>query len=119
MSNMSQRPIYGMLLRSNSAYLVSNGNGGWDPTHVPADTQHLGAHAPSYGSTSMKSPVQLISAQICPVTGQPHEEKSRPGAIGLMIGICFCPIGCIAVIFDQKRTCPNCNYVIEEAWGGC
>jgi hypothetical protein len=41
-------------------------------------------------------PGQVISAQICPVTGGPHAEKKRPGVIGLVIGIVFCPIGCIA-----------------------
>lgn len=40
--------------------------------------------------------VVFISADICPVTGGAHQVKSRPGAIGLIIGIIFCPIGCIA-----------------------
>jgi hypothetical protein len=65
------------------------------------------APAPTYGTQPMKpaqgkpgkpgvKPGQVISAQICPVTGGPHAEKKRPGVIGLVIGIVFCPIGCIA-----------------------
>lgn len=87
-------------------------NGGWHPTHAPADTTRMGHQAPpGYGSQPMQpmQPMQqqvphggqpmkqqFVSAEICPVTGGPHQEKSRPGAIGLIIGILFCPIGCIA-----------------------
>ncbi|BEJ11409.1 hypothetical protein CspHIS471_0108310 [Cutaneotrichosporon sp. HIS471] len=59
------------------------------------------------------------SALICPITGGQHLEKSRPGAWGIAIGVLCCPIGFIAVIFDQKVTCEHCNHVIKEAWGGC
>ncbi|BEI80328.1 hypothetical protein CcaverHIS002_0108570 [Cutaneotrichosporon cavernicola] len=70
------------------------------------------------GHPGMQQGMQ-VSALICPMTGQKHVEKSRPGPLGIVIGLLFFPVGFIAVIFDQKVTCKHCKYVIKEAWGGC
>ncbi|CAK9785963.1 hypothetical protein CC85DRAFT_312319 [Cutaneotrichosporon oleaginosum] len=140
--------------QQQQVYTPVPANGGWHPSHTPADNQPLNtfAPAPAYGTAPMQpTPTQdvkalpplerghsgqpgqpgqpgqiapgqagqMASLQVCPVTGGSHVEKRRPGVIGLIIGICFCPLGCIAIIFDQERKCRECGYVMEEAWGGC
>ncbi|GMK54843.1 hypothetical protein CspeluHIS016_0114290 [Cutaneotrichosporon spelunceum] len=81
----------------------------------------------TYGTQPMKvgyqtyqaPPQYMVSNTVCRVTGGAHREDTRMGALGILIAICFCPIGCIALCLDEKRTCRDCGQVTKEAWGGC
>lgn len=87
--------------------------GAWDPQSQPAGQQPMGTYSPNHNTLqpqasrtmAMAQPVgtpgtiivgQYPTATFCPATGGAHVPTSSAGAMGIIIGIVFCPCGLIA-----------------------
>ncbi len=48
-----------------------------------------------------------------------HVSDRRFGILGIIMGVLFCPLGCVWTALDYQVSCKRCGEVIDEGCYSC